>query len=66
MVLDRYTVVEPHRTRTIYNWLQYYSPEAIEDEFARNGLRINELFSDVAGTPFDPQAAEFAVAAERL
>jgi SAM-dependent methyltransferase len=66
VVLDQYSIVQPHRTRTVYNWLQYYSPEAIEEEFARNGLRITERYADVAGKPFDPQSTELAVAAERL
>jgi len=25
VVLDKYTIVEPQRTRTVYNWLQYFS-----------------------------------------
>lgn len=66
VVLDQYTIVEPHRTRTVYNWLQHYSPEAIGEEFARNGLGIIEMYADVAGQPFDPQSIEFAVVAERL
>lgn len=25
--LDKYTIVEPERTREVYNWLQYFTPE---------------------------------------
>ncbi len=32
VVLDKHTLVEEDRTRTIYNWLQYFSPEALERE----------------------------------
>jgi hypothetical protein len=45
--------------------LQYFSLEALEREFAECGLIIDQLYSDVAGTPFDPKADEFAVVAKR-
>jgi len=63
VVLDKYTIIEPARTRTVYNWLQYFSPEAIEKEFAECGFAIEGLFSDVAGSQFDADAEEFAVVA---
>jgi len=66
VLLDKYTIVEADRVRTIYNWLQCYSPETIGAECARNGLKVTGLYSDVAGAPFDPRSAEFAVVAERL
>ncbi len=44
VVLDKYTIIEPARTRTIYNWLQYFSPEALEAEFADCGLKVDEFF----------------------
>jgi len=33
VVLDKYTIIEASRTRIVYNWLQYFSPEALEREF---------------------------------
>ncbi len=66
VVLDKYTIIEAGRTRIIYNWLQYFSPETIESEFAECGFKIEEIFSDVAGTPFDSRADEFAVVAKKL
>ncbi|MBE0582950.1 MAG: methyltransferase domain-containing protein [Desulfofustis sp.] len=66
VVLDKYTIVEPNRIRTVYNWFQYFSPEEITAEFSRSGLRITDIYSDVAGKPFDPQSTEFAVVAECL
>ena len=66
VLLDKYTIVESRRIRTIYNWFQCYSPETLETECARNGLKVTGLYSDVAGAPFDPRSAEFAVVAERL
>ncbi len=65
VVLDKYTIVEAGRTRTVYNWFQYFSPEELEREFAGCGFIIEELYSDVAGSPYDPQATEFAVVAKK-
>ncbi len=61
VVLDKYTLIEADRTRTVYNWLQYFSPEALEKEVMECGLMIEKLYSDVAGSPFDPENKEFAV-----
>jgi 2-polyprenyl-3-methyl-5-hydroxy-6-metoxy-1,4-benzoquinol methylase len=66
VVLDKYTIIEADRTRTIYNWLQYFSPETLEREFTECGFTIEKLFSDVAGTPFDSKANEFAVVAKKM
>ncbi len=65
VILDKYTIVECNRSRTVYNWLQYFSTEALKTEFANAGLRVTDIYSDVAGTSFNPQATEFAVVAER-
>ena len=65
MVLDKYTIIEAVRTRTVYNWLQYFSPETLEKEFAECGFTVDKLYSDVAGTPFDPNTTEFAVIARK-
>lgn len=66
VVLDKYTIVEPSRTRTVYNWLQYFSTQAIKTEFLNAGLAVTDIYSDVSGKPFDPQSTEFAVVAERI
>jgi 2-polyprenyl-3-methyl-5-hydroxy-6-metoxy-1,4-benzoquinol methylase len=66
VVLDKYTIIEADRTRTIYNWLQYFSPETLEGEFTQCGFEIEKMFSDVAGKPFDSKANEFAVVAKKM
>lgn len=66
VVLDKYTIVEQERTRTVYNWLQYFSPEALEREFEKCGLAVESRHADVAGTPFDSGAGEFAVVAKKI
>jgi len=63
LVLDKYTLIEAAHTRTIYNWLQYFSSEALEREFVECEFTIEELYSDVAGSPFDAEAKEFAIVA---
>ena len=65
VVLDKYTIIEPDRTRTVYNWFQHFSPESLEQEFAEAGFSIKGFYSDVAGTPFESNSSEFAVIAER-
>ena len=66
VVLDQYTIVEANRTRTVYNWLQYFTPEALEKEFLGAGFSVEGFYSDVAGTPYDPKTNEFAVIAKRM
>jgi len=65
VVLDKYTIVESRRTRTIYNWLQYFTPDDLEREFAAAGFSVTGFYSDVAGTPYDRQSSEYAVIATR-
>lgn len=65
VILDKYTIVEQARTRTVYNWLQSFSPEALENEFEECGFSVGEYYSNVAGSPFDPAASEFAVVARK-
>ena len=65
VVLDKYTIVEADRTSVVYNWLQYFSPLNLQKEFEEAGLAVQASYADVAGTPFDEMANEFAVAARR-
>jgi hypothetical protein len=65
VVLDKFTIVEEARTRTIYNWLQYLSPEGLEKELNGCGLEVEERYADVAGSTYDPEQTEFAVVARK-
>jgi SAM-dependent methyltransferase len=65
VVLDKYTIVEIAGTKVVYNWLQYFSPDMLEKEFAECGFTIDKFYLNVAGDPFDPQADEFAVVARK-
>jgi len=48
-------------TRTIYNWLQYFSPGALQREFEKAGFTQQEFYGNVAGAPFAECASEFAI-----
>jgi len=65
VVLDKYTIVEESRIRTVYNWLQYFTPESLTAEFRESGLEIVEIYADVAGSKFNPESAEFAIIARK-
>ena len=61
--LDKYTIIEKDRTRTVYNWLQYYGKESLTHELAENGFNVQDCFSDVAGASFNPASPDIAVIA---
>jgi SAM-dependent methyltransferase len=63
VLLDKYTIVERDRIRRIFNWLQCFTPTGLEGEFAGCGPQVVERWGDVAGSPYDPGATEFAVVA---
>lgn len=65
VILDKYTIVASERTRQVYNWLQYFSPEDIEWEFVAAALCIKGIYADVTGTPYCRTAGEFAVIAQK-
>jgi len=61
VVLDKYTIVEAERTQTVYNWMQYFSSESLQSEVEEAGFAQHKLYGDVAGTPIDKTAHEFAI-----
>jgi SAM-dependent methyltransferase len=63
IVLDKYTIIQPDQIRTVYNWLQCFSPESLSEEFRECGLSIQEVYADITGAPYDPNSIEFAVGA---
>lgn len=64
--LDRYTIIQPDRTWTVWNWVQAYDPTSLSETLRQAGLTIDALLGDVAGRPYDPTAPEFAVVARRV
>ncbi len=66
VILDKYTIIEESRKRVVYNWLQYFSKNSLRNEFEKNGFKVEELYSDVAGKAFSSESREIAVVAKKL
>jgi 2-polyprenyl-3-methyl-5-hydroxy-6-metoxy-1,4-benzoquinol methylase len=66
VTLDKYTIIEESRIRTVYNWLQHFSTESLSNEFEENGFKVEQLYSDVAGTPLHSESPEIAISARKL
>jgi cyclopropane fatty-acyl-phospholipid synthase-like methyltransferase len=66
VVLDKHTIVERGRVRTVLDWHQHYSPESLAAELEDGGFEVEEVLGDVAGAPYDASTDEFAVVARRL
>lgn len=65
VVLDKYTIIEESQTRVVYNWLQHFSKESLSEEFMENGFMVSEVYSNVAGDPYDPDSPEVAIVASK-
>ena len=65
VILDKHTIVEKNKIRTVYNWLQYFSKESLITEFEVNNFKIENLYSDVAGSEFDPNSGEMVIIANK-
>ncbi len=63
LALDRYLIVEPKRTRNIYNWLQYFTPAEIKAELAEAGFKLEKIFDLSTGGHWIERAAPFGVLA---
>lgn len=65
ILLHKYTLIEAERVRTIYNWFQFFSCESLEKEFVECGFTVEGFYSDVAGSPYNPESKEFAIVARK-
>jgi cyclopropane fatty-acyl-phospholipid synthase-like methyltransferase len=65
VILDKYTIIEESRKRVVYNWLQYFSKDSLGKEFEENCFKVEEVYSDVAGTTFNPESPEIAIVAKK-
>ena len=60
--LDRYSIFEANgQERTIYNWLQYFTPLELKQELTQAGFETVNLLADLTGKPYQPGSTEFAV-----
>lgn len=65
VTLDKYEIVEAHRSRSIYNWLQYFDPASVAEELEACNLAISEHFGDLTGANFTPDSSQFCIVAQR-
>jgi len=65
VILDKYTIITRDDMKIIFNWLQYFSPADLLEEFRLAKFSDKTLFSDVAGSPFDESSDEFAIVARK-
>ncbi|MEM7271990.1 MAG: class I SAM-dependent methyltransferase [Actinomycetota bacterium] len=63
VVLDRYEIIEATRSRTIYNWLQYFDEEAITDELRSARFGVEQIVGDLTGAAIEPDPETFCVVA---
>lgn len=64
VILDKYSIFEVNQSKIVYNWLQYFGEQDLKRELADCGLRVEDIYSDVAGNIYDPQGNEMAVVAK--
>lgn len=65
IILEKYTIVEESRIRTVYNWLQCFSQSSLQKEFEDVGFEVEEFYSDVAGSMFSPDSPDMAIIARK-
>lgn len=65
VTLEKFTIIQPETQWTVYNWLQYYTPDAIQTLISDHGLRVAEMYGDVAGGAFHPDGDEFALVIQK-
>lgn len=63
LILDKYTIIENDKTKHVYNWLQHFDPDSLEQELTDSGFTHVDYYKNVAGDKFDDQHTEFAVIA---
>lgn len=61
VALDKFVLFTKEREREVYNWLQYFSPDALRKEVELAGFTITDNYADVAGGDYDQNRSEFAV-----
>jgi hypothetical protein len=63
VILDKYSIIEKSQTRTVYNWLQYFSKGSLRKELENARLSKKQQYKDVRGNPYNPDTEENAIVA---
>jgi cyclopropane fatty-acyl-phospholipid synthase-like methyltransferase len=66
LILDKHTIIEERSTKEIFNWMQCYSIHSLEKELNASGFYISEVYSDVAGHPYQAKGKEIAIIAKKM
>ena len=64
--LDRYLIVEPSRTRSVHNWLEYMTPGRLSAELEQAGFASSQPLEAVSGASWRDDDMPFALIARRL
>jgi SAM-dependent methyltransferase len=62
--LDKYTIIERGGVHLFYNWLQHYGVDELTTELGENGFAVREVYSNVAGDPYEADSPVLAVVAQ--
>ena len=65
LALDRYLIVEPARSREIFNWMQYFAPGEVSRELDAAGFDTAEIFDLESGGRWIERAEPFGILAKR-
>lgn len=61
VALDKYVLFTETREWEVYNWLQYFDPDALRKEVEQAGFSVSAIHADVAGGEYAEGNSEFAV-----
>lgn len=61
--VERFLILTPSRRLEIFNWMQYFDPEAIAAELADAGFSVDACLDIATGRPWQASATPFAVLA---
>ena len=65
LAVDKYTFIEAEQSREVYHWLQYFTPESLEQELHQAGFEVVTVFDDMCGQPYTGQGPSFTVQAQK-
>ena len=65
VTLEQTVILEESGTSAYYLWNTCYSAETLAEEVQAAGFKVCQIFSDVAGRPYDPASPTLAVLVEK-
>jgi cyclopropane fatty-acyl-phospholipid synthase-like methyltransferase len=65
LALERYVIEADGRTREFWVWTHCLTPDQVSEELVQRGFAPSDVYGDLGGSPYDPDAVSFAVVATR-